>query len=112
MAMEKKIGKTLQTGVDASGIGGVHEQSSTKSAAGELKVYKDRNGNDISVYLVDKHTEYSFEAILESSVPDKDIGDSVTLNGITGVVTKWDKTAQNDDVKKVSVGIRTFPDIR
>lgn len=112
MAMEKKIGKTLQTGVDASGIGGVHEQSSTKSAAGELKVYKDRNGNDISVYVVDKHTEYSFEAILESSVPDKDIGDSVTLNGITGVVTKWDKTAQNDDVKKVSVGIRTFPDIR
>lgn len=112
MAMEKKIGKTLQTGVDASGIGGVHEQSSTKSAAGELKVYKDRNGNDISVYVVDKHTEYSFEAILEASVPDKDIGDSVTLNGITGVVTKWEKTAQNDDVKKVAVGIRTFPDIR
>lgn len=111
MAMEKKLGKTLQTGVDASGISGVHEQSSTKSAAGELKVFKDRTGKDISVYVVDKHTEYSFEAILESSVPDKQIGDTITLDGISGVVTKWDKTAQNDDVKKVSIGMRTFPDI-
>lgn len=111
MAMEKKLGKNLQTGVSASGLGGVHEQSATKSAAGELRVFKDRAGKDISVYVVDKHKEYSFEAILESSVDDKQIGDSVSLGGVSGVVTKWDVTESNEDVKKVSIGIRTFPDI-
>ncbi len=111
MAMEKKLGKNLQTGVSASGLGGVHEQSATKSAAGELKVFKDRTGKDISVYVVDKHKEYSFEAILESSVEDRQIGDSVSLGGVSGVVTKWDVTESNEDVKKVSIGIRTFPDI-
>lgn len=111
MAMQKKLGTTLQTGVTASGISGVHEQSSTKSSAGELKVYKDKDGNDISVYVVDKHKEYSIEAILQTSVSDKDIGDTVTIAGITGVVTKWDVSESNEDVKKVSIGIRTFPDI-
>jgi len=109
MAMEKKLGTQLQTGVTATGINGVHEQSATKSAAGELKVYKDKDGNDISVYVVDKHTEYSFEAILASSVPDKAIGDQSAIGGVTGVITKWDIIESNDDVKKVSGGIRTFP---
>lgn len=112
MAMKKALGKDLQTGVTASGITGVHEQSATKSAAGELKVYKDKDGNDISVYVTDSHKEYSFEAILESTVEDKEIGDTTTVAGITGVVTKWDVTESNEDVKKVSVGIRTFPDIQ
>ena len=111
MSMQKKLGTTLQTGVTASGISGVHEQSSTKSSAGELKVYKDKDGNDISVYVVDKHKEYSIEAILQSSVSDKEIGDTVTIAGITGVVIKWDVSESNEDVKKVSIGIRTFPDI-
>lgn len=109
MAMVKALGTNLQTGVTASGISGIHEQSATKSAAGELKAYKDRNGNDISVYVSDRHVEYSFEAILEASVTDKQIGDRVTVAGITGVVTKWDVTESNDDVKKVSVGIRNYP---
>lgn len=109
MAMVKAIGANLQTGVTSSGIGGVHEQSATKSSAGELKDYKDRNGNPVSVYVTDRHKEYSFEAILESSVADKEIGERATVAGISGVVTKWDVTETNDDVKKVSVGIRTYP---
>jgi len=112
MAMIKSLGKALQTGVTASGISGVHEQSSTNSASGELKTYKDKNGNVISVYVTDRHKEYSFEAILESTVQDKNVGDTTTVGGITGVITKWDVTESNEDVKKVSVGIRTFPDIQ
>lgn len=111
MAMEKALGKTLQTGVTASGIDGVHEQSANKSAAGQLKVYKDKDGKDISVYTTDKHVEYQFEAILEATVEDHEIGDVVEVGGISGAVTKWDVTESNEDVKKVSIGIRTFPDI-
>ena len=88
MAMEKALGATLQTGVDASGISGVHEQSSGKSAGGELKYFYDKDYNMLSIYTVDKHTEYSFEALLETTVADKEIGDAITINSTQCVVTK------------------------
>lgn len=111
MAMEKALGAALQTGVDASGISGVHEQSSGKNAGGELKYYYDKDYNMLSIYTVDKHTEYSFEALLETSVADKEIGDSITINEEACVVTQWNVTARNDDVKRVAIGARTVPDI-
>lgn len=111
MAMEKALGAALQTGVDASGISGVHEQSSGKNAAGELKYYYDKDYNMLSIYTVDKHKEYSFEALLETTVEDKDIGDTITINNETCVVTQWNVTARNDDVKRVAIGARTVPDI-
>lgn len=111
MAMEKSLGADLQTGVDASGISGVHEQSSGKNAAGELKYYYDKDYNMLAIYTVDKHKEYSFEALIETTVPDKDIGDMITINDTTCVVTQWNVTARNDDVKRVSIGARTVPDL-
>ena len=111
MAMTKALGTALQTGVTASGITGVHEQSGGKNAGGELKFYYDKDYNMISVYTVDKHKEYSFEALLETAVVDKEIGDSLTINNTTCVVTRWDVTERNDDVKRVSIAARTCPDI-
>lgn len=112
MAMEKKLGTALQTGVTASGIGGVHEQSATKSSVGELKVYKDKDGKDLAVYVVDKHKEYIVEALLQAGAPDKNVGDTLQIGGLSGVVMKWDVIESNEDVKKVSIGIRTFPDLQ
>ena len=112
MSMEKKLGVELATGVTASGISGVHEQSATKSAKGELKVYKDKDGKDISVYATDNHDEYSFEALIESGVEDKEVGDTSTIGGKNGVITQWDVVEKNDDVKLVRGSIRTFPDIQ
>ena len=112
MAMEKVLGTDLATGVTATGIDGIHEQSATKSAKGELKTYKDKDGNDIAVYATDKHNEYSFEALLESSVADKEVGDTTTIGGVTGVITQWDIVEKNDDVKLVRGAIRTYPDIQ
>ena len=112
MAMVKAIGVELATGVTATGLSGIHEQSATKSAKGETKVYKDKDGNDISVYVTDKHDDYSFEALIESSAEDREIGDTVTIGGVTGVVRQWDIVKKNDDVKLVRGAIRTFPDIQ
>ena len=111
MAMVKALGVDLATGVTATGLSGIHEQSATKSAKGETKVYKDKDGNDIAVYVTDKHDEYSFEALIESSVEDKEVGDPATIGGVTGVITQWDVVEKNDDVKLVRGAIRTFPDI-
>ena len=112
MAMGKVLGVDLATGVTATGLSGIHEQSATKSAKGETKVYKDKDGNDIAVYVTDKHNEYSFEALIESSAPDYEIGDTATIGDVTGVITQWDIVEKNDDVKLVRGGIRTFPDIQ
>ena len=111
MAMTKALGTALQTGVTGSGITGVHEQSGGKNAGGELKFYYDKDYNMISVYTADKHKEYSFEALLETAVVDKDIGDSLTIDSTTCVVTRWDVIERNDDVKRVSIAARTCPGI-
>ena len=111
MAMTKALGTALQTGVTASGITGVHEQSAGRNAGGELKYYYDRNYNMLSIYTADVHKEYSFEALLETAVEDRNIGDTITINNSRCVVTQWNVTEQNDDVKRVSIGARTVPDI-
>ena len=114
MAMEHKLGVDLQTGVTESGVAGVHEQTATKSKAGTLKVFKNKDGTDISVYATDKHGEYSFEALIESDAPDHDYGDVVDdIGGLgKGVITQWDIVEKNDDAKLVRGAIRTFPDIQ
>lgn len=107
MAMTKKLGATLQTGVTASGISGVHEQTGGHSAGGELQTFYDKDGNEISVYLFDDHTEYRWTAILESDVADKKKGDPITIGSGTGYVMEWEVTEANNDVKRVNITART-----
>lgn len=115
MGMTKKLGKALQTGVTGSGIAGLHEQTGNNSAGGELKIYRDKDGNTLSVYAADVHKVYSWTALIEADVPDKEIGDPISLvvgnNTIQACVTQWEVTEQNDEVKRVNIGIRTFPDL-
>ena len=111
MALTKALGTALQTGVTPTGISGVHEQTSGKNAGGELKYYYDKDGDMLSIYTWDKHQEYSFEALLETSVTDKEIGDTITINEETCVVTQWNVTERNDDVKRVAIAARSCPDI-
>lgn len=108
MAMTKKLGTSLQTGVDASGISGIHEQSGGRNAGGETKIYNDKDGNPIAVYLEDGHIQYSWTALMESSVADKQKGDPIEIDEHVCFVTQWDVTMQNDDVKRVNIGARTI----
>ena len=107
MAMTKKLGTALQTGVTASRISGIHEQSGDTKAAGELKTYYNKDGNESSVYIFDDHVEYSWSALMESTVTDKSLGDPIEVNGDQCYVTQWDITEQNNDVKRVNIGCRT-----
>ena len=106
-AMEHKLGKTLATGATASPVAKTYTQSSGRSAGGELRIIRSETGADISVYVTDPHTEQTFEAVMEADVEDKEIGDLVTISNDKFVVTKWDVTESNDDVKKVSIGLRS-----
>ena len=106
-AMEKKLGTTLATGASASPVSGTHTQNDKRSAGGELKIIHDENGDDLAVYVTDPHSELSFEAVMEASVADKAIGDSVTFDGDDYVVTQWEVTESNENVKRVSIGLRS-----
>lgn len=107
MAMTKKLGATLQTGVTASGITGVHEQTGGHSAGGELQTFYDKDGNEVSVYIFDDHTEYRWTAIMESSVTDKKKGDPITVGTTQCYVLEWEVTEANNDVKRVNITART-----
>ncbi len=102
-AIAHKLGTQLATGATASPVSGTHTQSSRRSAGGDLRIIHDETGADLAVYVTDPHNEQSFEAVLESSVQDKEIGDVVDGK----VVTQWEVTESNEDVKRVSIGLRS-----
>lgn len=108
-AMVHKAGTALATGATdiISVVPGVHTQTSGRSAAGELKILHDTDGTDLAAYVTDPHEELSFEAVFEASVADKEIGDIVTISTKKYLVTQWSVTESNDDVKKVSIGLRS-----
>ena len=107
MAMTKKLGAALQTGVTASGVSGVHEQTGERSAGGELQTFYDKDGNEVSVYSFDEHKEYRWTALMESSVTDKAKGDPITVGSAQCYVTEWSVTEANNDVKRVNIACRT-----
>lgn len=105
--MVHKAGTELQTGAADTGISGVYTQTSGRNAAGELKLIYDETGADLAAYVTDPHKEHSFEAVLAADVEDRDIGDLVTVGTARYLVTRWDVSEANDDVKKVSIGLRS-----
>lgn len=107
MAMTKKLGTTLQTGVTASGVSGVHEQTGGNSAGGELQTFYDKDGNEISVYIFDDHTEYRWTALMESSVVNKKKGDPITVGTTQCYVLEWEVSEANNDLKRVNISART-----
>ena len=53
-AMVHKAGTALQTGATASPVENTYTQTATRSAAGELKILHDENGEDLFITLDDE----------------------------------------------------------
>ena len=111
MALEPVAGKQLKTGISHDVVGNDLEQSVTNSSKGELKVFKDKDGKEVSVYATGKHHEYQFEALLDADAPEKDVGDQLTTGSGTYYVLSWDVIEKNDDAQLVRGTVRDFPDI-
>ena len=106
-AIEHKLGTQLATGATASPVNKTHTQTARRAAGGDLRIIHDETGADLAVYVTDPHKEQSFEAVMEADAEDKEIGDLVTVNNTKYVVTQWEVTGSNDDVKKVRIGLRS-----
>ena len=112
MALAHVIGKTLATGMPLV-YTGVEGQSGQQSAGGELKTYRNKDGEICSLYAVDAdESDVQFEGLLKKTGYEaKDVGDEVTITGITlptvsGCTAKllvedWEEVYQNDEVVKV-----------
>lgn len=111
MSMEHKAGTELLTGVTDAVSGTGLEQTVTKSPKGEFKVFKDKAGKEISLYVTGKHHEYSFEALLAAAAEEKEIGDGITIGSKNYYVQSWDVVEKNDDAQLVRGTVRDFPDI-
>ena len=108
MAFEHVTGTELATGMPLV-ISGLEGQSGQKSAGGELKTYRNKDGEICSLYAVDADEfDVQFEGLLKTSgYTAKDVGDEVTITGVTlptggkCLVEEWEEVYQNDEVTKV-----------
>ena len=108
MALEHVTGTELETGMPLV-ISGLEGQSGQKSAGGELKTYRNKDGEICSLYAVDAdESDVQFEGLLKTSgYTAKDVGDEVTITGVTlptggkCLVEEWEEVYQNDEVTKV-----------
>ena len=115
MAMVKKAGAELKTG--CLQLTGMVAQSVTKTAGGEIREYRDEDGNVFSLYLYDGHDQISFEGLLQSTDAEtlKSKGSTIEITEgsttVTYYITDYSVQFTNTDVSKVSGSARTYPDI-
>jgi hypothetical protein len=111
MGMTKVAGAELKVGVGT--ISGMVAQSKTATAGGELREYRDEDGNVFSLYLYDDHEQISFEGLLKASDADalKKKGSTITVDSVTYYISDYQVQYTNNDVSKVSGSARTYPDL-
>lgn len=111
MAMTKKAGAELKTGCLT--LTGMVAQSVTKTAGGEIREYRDEDGNVFSLYLYDDHEQISFEGLLKATDAEtlKSKGSTIVIDSTTYYITDYSVQFTNNDVSKVSGSARTYPDI-
>lgn len=113
MSLVKKAGTELETGIGIS-ISGAVLQSAKKDAGGELKVYRDEDGNELALYLFDGHTALSFEGLLPaaSALGLKEKGATIYVSEGSSSTKYYVESCEiqwtNDDVARVSMSARTY----
>jgi len=106
--MRKLKGTDLETGIDA--VDGCVAQSGSTSSDGEIKSYRDENGDYIALYIDDEHKSAKFSGILKAGqASNKKKGDDFSVFGIDGILEEWNVEWSNNDVAKVSGSVREYP---
>lgn len=110
MALVKKAGAEFETGMFA--VDGNIAQSGSKAAAGELRVYRDENGNVASVYKIDAGSKtVQFEGLLKASATLPKKGSTIEVDDDTYYVENADLIYQNDEVQKVRITAHLYADL-
>lgn len=105
-------GTQVVWGTDSSTTYGMI-QSMTTGKGGEIKEYKDYQGDTVALVTYDKHDTIQLNALCVGSTPElPDIGDTFTVGGTTYYCNaqptiNW----SNEDAASVSISGRTYPSI-
>lgn len=110
MAMIKKVGTEYQTGMFK--IDGQINQSGSKEAAGELRVYKNEDNETVSVYKVDAGSKkIQFEGLLQAGVDLPKKGDTISDDENDYYVEDAELLFKNDDAQKIRVTAMLYADL-
>ena len=111
MGMVKKAGADLATGCLT--LTGMVAQTATASAGGELREYRNEDGEVFALYLYDGHEQIAFEGLLRASDAQtlQAKGSTIVVDTVTYYIQEYQVQFTNNDVSKVSGSARTYPDL-
>ena len=110
MAMAKKAGTEFETGM-FSVVDNI-AQSGSKKSTGQIRVFRNEDGEVASVYKVDAGSkQVQFEGLLESSATLPKKGDTITIDDDTYYVESADLIYKNDDAQKIRVTANLYADL-
>lgn len=113
----EQFGQSLQYGapVISVGSGDIIVQSGTHSQEGDLREFKDENGNVCTLLRVGDFERFTFTGLLSADVTDLKKGELFTLavgsKSYKVRVETWSVAWANEDAKRVSITARTYPSI-
>ncbi len=114
MAGPTIAGQQIAWGTDSSTKYGMI-QSITHSKGGNVKEYKDWQGDTKTLVISDKHDLLSIMAICLSSVTLPEYGEKVTVTLKSGSFQIYVQSAQvdwnNEDAARVTISGRTYPSV-
>ena len=87
-------------------------QSGSKKSSGQIRVFKDHEGNTVSVYKVDAGSKkITFDGLLaaDADLPEK--GSEITIDDVTYYVDTADLIYKNDDAQKIRVTANLYADL-
>lgn len=110
MALVKKAGVEFEAGMFA--VDGNIAQSGSKAAAGEIRVYRNEEGQVFSIYKVDAGSKtVQFEGLLAASATLPKKGDTIEIDDKTYYVDSAELVYQSDEAKKIRVTAKLYADL-
>lgn len=114
MAMVNVTGTEFKTGASAVVTEDIANitQSGSKKSSGQIRVFRNEEGEVASVYKVDAGSkQIQFEGILEASASLPKKGDDIEVDGVTYYVESADLIYKNDDAQKIRVTANLYADL-
>ena len=83
-------------------------QSGEIANVGEIKFFKNKNGETKAAVIIDPHKEVSEERFYASESEIPEVGDTESIMGVSCCVTEARKIYANDDCARVRITGRTL----
>lgn len=98
------------SGVSNQGFGKLLSASRKRSAAGKEKI-PDEEGNTCGVVYFDEEDSLSLEVLCSSAATNPEIGDTITVDSVSGYVEDYEKKWDHKGTKKLAISATRFASV-